>query len=201
MDNNQNKKHTYFSTEFEMPQWKIFHYKYLENSSLSLCDFLTKKPINISLEPKSYEMSADDELKHYKELKEKYSMIKFMEFGESVNTLLCPYCDHFYTHHINIEVYQRTKEDSLEGRCLQIDDLESGLGNIKVYNNINNNPSSRRYGIRIYIYCEECLKIFILNIYQHKGQTLFEIEKTNKINEPEMRQRKKYEEIRVYKYE
>ena len=36
---------------------------------------------------------------------------------------------------------------------------------------IRDNPSARRYGLRIFFWCEHCCAVPVLNIYQHKGNT------------------------------
>jgi hypothetical protein len=71
------------------------------------------------------------------------------------------------THHYRTEVFNRDKEDSEIGthvtvqrdKVVQGDDAQT------------NNPSSRRDGIRILTWCENCPAVTAIEISQHKGMT------------------------------
>jgi len=93
-----------------------------------------------------------------------------------VQSLMCPICGHDKLHQREVEVYQRTKEDSEAG---------GAWGHVNAGQSVvlpmARNPSWRRDGIRIGFECESCdldarVSKFALLIYQHKGETIFEWE-------------------------
>jgi hypothetical protein len=95
---------------------------------------------------------------------------------------MCPLCGGFNLHHMDVIVYNRPEDDDvtkvtevrpLETRSLLADSKSCG------------NPSSRRDGLRVTMWCETCesapdadpdadLRHFSLLIYQHKGTTYVE---------------------------
>jgi hypothetical protein len=84
--------------------------------------------------------------------------------------LLCHNCGHNYHHLGKVETFFRDKEDSHKG--LHVTATSSQLTINKDTN--SNNPSSRRDGVIIYFYCENCEEGSNLAIIHHKGHTLLE---------------------------
>ena len=94
-------------------------------------------------------------------------MILEFEMGSTAfgRTLLCPSCGGNYLHHDKVEVFERD------------DDAETGLhvtienGKASTDNDLKDNPSSRRHGLKIHCWCEHCEAKPVLSIIQHKGNT------------------------------
>lgn len=80
-------------------------------------------------------------------------------------TLMCPYCESVFTHHERIEVFDRS-EDAKRGVHFVVD-----AEKVVVDADLSGNPSCRRHGLLIYLWCEECQRRFVLAISQHKGCT------------------------------
>lgn len=80
--------------------------------------------------------------------------------------VVCPTCESQWTHHADIEVYKRDGEDGLS----KVTVIGERAGTLS--NQLNENPSRRRDGIRIWFWCEWCHAEFNITIAQHKGQTL-----------------------------
>lgn len=87
--------------------------------------------------------------------------------GEAV--LVCGHCgcDSNYLHHKTVTVYSRPHEDG------NVSETEvSGTGDVVARKvSLGRNPSSRRDGIAIGFWCEQCDYYAELTIAQHKGQT------------------------------
>jgi hypothetical protein len=85
----------------------------------------------------------------------------------------CAYCGCDNTHHKKVVVYSRAGEDAEHGRKIEIN---TNIGNVKQFakSNMINNPSPRRGGIVIELWCEGCEQTTNLNIYQHKGKTFID---------------------------
>lgn len=87
--------------------------------------------------------------------------------------LLCPLCQGNYLHHTEIQVFSRSQEDAIGGQFIGISHDRTVIeGN----SSMQANPSTRRDGLRIFFYCENCPETrrespLILTIAQHKGQT------------------------------
>jgi len=79
--------------------------------------------------------------------------------------LQCPSCLCDRLHQKIVSVFFRDSEDSSTGKFLRIDEkkVEKTFG--------GKNPSSRRDGLLIEFWCEECDADPILAIYQRKGYT------------------------------
>lgn len=95
-------------------------------------------------------------------------VIKLIKFGNDYE-LLCPRCNGNYTHHEKIITFERSEDDHtcLETRIVgkkSTSQITMGL----------DNPSPRRHGMCIDVYCEACDNVSKLAIYQHKGQTFIE---------------------------
>lgn len=102
----------------------------------------------------------------------------FEDFGSNYGlALACPHCgDSCGTHHDLVEVFER-EDDARNGLHVTIHN-----GKIKTDSNISNNPSSRRQGIAIRLYCESGCNSFELQISQHKGQTFFNLASATKLS-------------------
>lgn len=104
--------------------------------------------------------------------------IDYQGFGNSL--LICPHCGKSsyhgggFLHHLRIEIFSRT-EDANDVRIIAVKKVEEDaqitlVGTIP--NNLSANPSSRRGGICIHFWCDCCGGVAVLNIAQHKGETL-----------------------------
>ena len=90
-------------------------------------------------------------------------------FDAGLKSLLCcPGCGEDYLHHRTIKVFERS-EDAKTGIHVVIKGE-----NVAVDTDLAGNPSSRRTGLLIEFYCENCLAIPVLSIEQHKGSTFIE---------------------------
>jgi hypothetical protein len=79
----------------------------------------------------------------------------------------CPACDGPWLHHLRVEVFDRRCEDAEDGLHVAVERTQ-----LHVDTDLTDNPSGRRDGVRIFFYCEWCCAIPVLNIVQHKGNTL-----------------------------
>ena len=84
---------------------------------------------------------------------------------DSDGGLQCAHCGGDYLHHYEVTVFERD-EDAEEG--LQVAILD---GQVTISKDMTGNPSLRRHGISILLWCEDCGKNTGLEIAQHKGQT------------------------------
>lgn len=84
--------------------------------------------------------------------------------------LLCPHCGAEQMHHGAVEIFDRPEDAPsashvvVDGESIRID--RDGTGN----------PSLRRHGLRIRLWCEICSSVSQLNIAQHKGDTRLWVE-------------------------
>jgi hypothetical protein len=46
-----------------------------------------------------------------------------------------------------------------------------GAGKASIDTNLAGNPSIRRHGLSVHLQCENCSKVSVLTIAQHKGET------------------------------
>ncbi len=97
-----------------------------------------------------------------------YAAPSFSEDHGGFVELHCPQCDFEYLHHTTVTVFDREE------------DQEAGLrvvvgrgGRVKVDGDLKGNPSSRRHGIAIEMWCEGCGSQSVLHIAQHKGNMQF----------------------------
>ena len=88
-------------------------------------------------------------------------------YGEDGVGLLCPGCGCSNLHHDQVDVYARDSEDSPTGYHATV---TAGAG-LRLLNNMTDNPSSRRDGLRVLFWCEQCPALSELTIVQHKGTT------------------------------
>lgn len=87
------------------------------------------------------------------------------DFGGFVD-LHCPHCDFEYLHHAAVTVFDR-EEDQASGMRVEV---KPG-GRVAVDGDLKKNPSSRRHGVTIELWCEGCNSVSALEIAQHKGNT------------------------------
>jgi len=108
--------------------------------------------------------------------------IKFDDVIEGFGAVLkCPCCDGDYLHHTKVSVFARY-EDAETGTFVSVDeDMSMVFDPASV---LTQNPSPRRDGITIDLWCEYCHSKLKLNIFQHKGQTFFNILDDGKKNKP-----------------
>lgn len=92
----------------------------------------------------------------------------------------CPHCRSTYLHHDRVEVFERP-EDAAKGMHVTVESHDQirdrpGFPRLTVDDDLARNPSSRRRGVRIEFWCENCHKRSALLICQHKGETDIEFE-------------------------
>jgi hypothetical protein len=87
--------------------------------------------------------------------------------------LRCPACNHDYTHHGQVDVFERSEDQA--GLHVRIED-----GAAKVDGDLSGNPSARRHGLTVVVECESCGSNSLLGLEQHKGQTFLRWLKTGK---------------------
>ena len=108
--------------------------------------------------------------------------------GEEQFLVCCPHCGGEFTHHDCADHYER-REDHIP-RCTRIGTptkpymIDPDIDENEVVGPIQppapapaHNPSGRRTGIRIWLYCEQCAERFALQIAQHKGNTFLALTK------------------------
>ncbi len=83
-----------------------------------------------------------------------------------LTNLRCPSCGSVYLHHGRIEIFDRQNEDDEAGLHVSVEQSR-----VTVDSDISGNPSSRRGGLKIHFWCEECTGKSILMLAQHKGTT------------------------------
>lgn len=84
--------------------------------------------------------------------------------------LKCAACDGEYLHHYKVEVFDR-REDEEKGLHVQVTD-----GTVVTDKLLDGNPSSRRHGVKIYFWCENCDHKTVLSLAQHKGESQISID-------------------------
>ena len=85
--------------------------------------------------------------------------------------LCCPICSSENVHHGDIEVFNRSEDDP---ECLYTY-VGNGKACTRIADNADN-PSVRRHGLRIRLWCEMCEDYSALTIEQHKGSTFIRAE-------------------------
>lgn len=94
-----------------------------------------------------------------------------IHLGEGREYVLgCPWCqaEWSYIHHTHVDVWWRDGEDSATGTHVASDDHHG----LTVGRTMEGNPSRRRDGLAIEMWCELCEAASRLTIAQHKGQTI-----------------------------
>lgn len=81
--------------------------------------------------------------------------------------LQCPECGGSYLHHDEVKVFCRPEDASTV-----IETTVSDRGCTVYETDGEHNPSDRRGGISIQFWCEHCPALPVLQIAQHKGESL-----------------------------
>ena len=90
----------------------------------------------------------------------------FFDQASNCYGLHCDNCGEANLHHYQTEIFNRTEEDSDIGNHVIIQDQ------ITVSNgNMSKNPSRRRDGVVVRLWCEHCDSETIIKVTQHKGST------------------------------
>ena len=97
--------------------------------------------------------------------------------GTGEAPLLCPVCGGRNLHHGEVEVFTRSKEDSKDGYHVTV--RENGWADSD--RDLKLNPSARRDGVLIHLHCEGGCGPFVLQIAQHKGETLMQIGEVKRV--------------------
>jgi hypothetical protein len=87
-------------------------------------------------------------------------------------TLVCPGCGGPNLHHSRVEVFERRREDSPDGFHVAVD---CDAATATVDSAIVGNPSERRGGISVILWCEGCEATSRLDLAQDKGRTLMSL--------------------------
>jgi hypothetical protein len=94
--------------------------------------------------------------------------------------LKCAHCGGTNLHHDEVVVFER-REDALEGTRVMVAGVDrqedSGAGlfpRVTVDASTLGNPSARRQGVHVGLWCEQCGQRSSLSIAQHKGETYLE---------------------------
>lgn len=105
--------------------------------------------------------------------------------------LYCPSCRSDCIHHDGVDVFERS-EDARYGTRVRVRGVDLPLAQrapppraaeVTVDATLDGNPSSRRQGVTIRFWCEQCSQRSVLTIAQHKGSTLIE-HKLEMLHEP-----------------
>lgn len=89
--------------------------------------------------------------------------------------IACPSCGSENLHQYKVNVFNR-KEDAKEGLTVIIENFS-----VNQNTSMNDNPSPRRQGITVDLWCEECDANSVISIIQHKGVTFFNLFDSGKI--------------------
>lgn len=84
--------------------------------------------------------------------------------------LICPSCGDDYLHHDRIVSHTREEDETAVVQVVYVPESEDKQLQIP------ENPSSRRSGVVISGFCENCRKRWDLTLAQHKGQTEIEMQ-------------------------
>jgi len=96
--------------------------------------------------------------------------LKFNDYEEGFGSeFLCPSCGSNYLHHDQVDIFERS-EDAVTGIHVRVAD-----GQAIVDSSLRGNPSSRRHGLSINLWCEGCHSKLTLTVAQHKGTSLVDI--------------------------
>lgn len=85
-----------------------------------------------------------------------------------MDELKCPGCGATFLHHSTIDVYDRSVEDGDDSQTMHVRVAD---GRVEIDHSNHGNPSDRRDGLRIELWCELCPTRSVLTIAQHKGET------------------------------
>ena len=85
-----------------------------------------------------------------------------------IDWLVCPGCGGENLHHGKVTVFKR-REDEETVKVITV--LDDGIEQKGMLSHLSGNPSSRRDGLRIAFWCENCDANPELVVSQHKGNT------------------------------
>jgi len=97
-----------------------------------------------------------------------------------IHALKCPHCGSTYVHHDEVAIFERGEdcEKGLRVRVLGVDVIWEGdtgpkrrPASVLIEESLVGNPSARRQGVCVYLWCEDCRERSSLMIAQHKGGT------------------------------
>jgi len=96
----------------------------------------------------------------------------------------CAHCGDTVVHHDEVVIYE-CREDAREGMRVMVSGLDRQAADtgrallpcVTVDASMVGNPSPRRQGVRVGLWCESCGERSDLTIVQHKGMTLVDCEK------------------------
>jgi hypothetical protein len=97
--------------------------------------------------------------------------------GDPNHEIACPNCGGMNLHHSLVTTFWREKEDSDHGLCVQSGRPDDGPQSqdreisVETITAMAGNPSSRRDGVEILFWCENCHATPRLLLAQHKGTT------------------------------
>lgn len=97
--------------------------------------------------------------------------------------LTCAHCGDTNLHHDEVAVFERREDDSVGLRVMvngvdRQSDLDAVLRpRVSVDASLFGNPSARRQGVLVGLWCEQCGNRSSLSIAQHKGETYLECAK------------------------
>jgi hypothetical protein len=111
--------------------------------------------------------------------KEKVTIPVFDEVlsEDNFGLIVCPECQGHETHHEKVEVFERY-EDSEKGMHVVV--TRECVTTDRKASEKDGNPSKRRSGIVIHMWCEGCHSRFSLNLAQHKGWSMLSVKNTGK---------------------
>ena len=99
---------------------------------------------------------------------------------DETGDLICPTCGDAYLHQYRVDVFERDEDciglhTRVERKLVTVDD------------NVKNNPSPRRQGLVVSLWCENCRANVELSILQHKGGTQIGIASKGVVDESRTR--------------
>lgn len=107
-------------------------------------------------------------------------MSSILDTTDTIATLRCASCGGTYLHQRRVEIFHRPEDAPRENVGVFLDGEVHGYAERKrdaVGDGVlGKNPSARRSGLSVYFDCENCDKITVLQIAQHKGQTFIDSE-------------------------
>ena len=95
--------------------------------------------------------------------------IQLTDTWDNMNAIVCSHCGSEFLHHYEVEVYNRTTEDSEEGTYISVKGAKTTVKSNSY--EMMENPSRRRDGVAITFECENCRELTEVVLIQHKGQS------------------------------
>ena len=105
--------------------------------------------------------------------------INIAKYSEGFGSeLLCPNCSSNYIHHDKVDVFECGQDAKYGLHCTVTS------GKVKMDKILEGNPSPRRNGLKIFLWCEKCDVKSVFSVSQHKGHTLIDFKCLNENGEP-----------------